>query len=388
MSLGRNMSDKVYDFDQIIDRHQTHSFKWDNVTYPTGVDMIPMPVADMDFVVADEILEAIERISSHGVLGYSIVPESLKIAAQQKIKTDYLWNTSLDSQVWIPGIVPGITAACAAFTNEWEGIITAVPVYHPFHLVAGWVNCPLITFEMIKEGDRWTFDFDDFERGLQKGPKVFLLCNPHNPGGTVFNEIEIKRIVELCAAYNVTIVSDEIHADLRLYAQSEHISIGRFEKQPIISFFATSKAFNTAGLGGAVAIIPDDSLRSEFIKATAGYFSMLSRHSIDVMLATYAHGEEWLSQLLPYLQENHDLLLEFVKSTPGLSMQPLEATYLAWIAYDEVLLGDFQKKCWDAGLHVLRGEQFKGKNFVRLNFACPKSTLEKAIERMKSISHG
>ena len=156
MSLDRNMPNKRYDFDQIIDRRQTHSFKWDNVTYPAHLDMLPMPVADMDFPVADEILEALDRITAHGILGYSIVPESLKIAAQHKIERDYSWSTSLDSQVWIPGIVPGITAACAALTNEKEGIITAVPVYHPFHLVAGWVNCPLITFEMIKEGNRWT----------------------------------------------------------------------------------------------------------------------------------------------------------------------------------------------------------------------------------------
>ena len=388
MSLDRNMSHKVYNFDQVIDRHHTHSFKWDNVTYPANADMLPMPVADMDFVVADEILAAIDQITSHGILGYSIVPETLKEAAQSKIARDYKWSTSLDSQVWIPGIVPGITAACAALTNDKEGIITAVPVYHPFHLVAGWVNCPLITFEMVKDGDRWTFDFEDFERGLQKGPKVFLLCNPHNPGGTVFNESEIKRIVELCAKYEVTIVSDEIHADLRLRAASEHISIGRFEQQPIISFFATSKAFNTAGLGGAVAVIPDKDLRDKFIKASNGFFSMLSRHSIEVMLATYASGESWLNQLLPYLQANHDLLSDFVQSTPGLAMQPLEATYLAWIEYDEAILGDFQKKCWDAGLHVLRGEQFKGRNFVRLNFACPRSVLEKAINRMKSISNG
>jgi cystathionine beta-lyase len=382
------MSSKVYDFDQVIDRKNTHSFKWDNVTYPPNLDMQPMPVADMDFVVADEILASIDKITSHGILGYSIVPDSLKLLAQKKIERDYSWSTSIDSQVWIPGIVPGITAACAALTNEYEGIITAVPVYHPFHLVAGWVNCPLITFEMIKEGDRWNFDFADFERGLQKGPNVFLLCNPHNPGGTVFNETEIFRIVDLCAKYNVTIVSDEIHADLRLHAQSKHISIGRFEKQPIISFFATSKAFNTAGLGGAVAVIPDAALRDKFTKASAGFFSMLSRHSIEVMLATYAYGEEWLAQLLPYLKTNHDLLLEYVRATPGLTMQPLEATYLAWIEYDEVLLGDFQKKCWDAGLHVLRGEQFKGRNFIRLNFACPKSVMEEAIKRMKSITNG
>ncbi|MHA8109287.1 MalY/PatB family protein [Aquirufa sp. A-Brett2-W8] len=382
------MSSKVYDFDQVTDRKNTHSFKWDNVTYPPNLDVLPMPVADMDFVVADEILAAIDKITSHGILGYSIVPDSLKLLAQKKIERDYSWSTSIDSQVWIPGIVPGITAACAALTNENEGIITAVPVYHPFHLVAGWVNCPLITFEMIKEGDRWTFDFADFERGLQKGPKVFLLCNPHNPGGTVFNETEIFRIVDLCAKYNVTIVSDEIHADLRLHAQSKHISIGRFEKQSIISFFATSKAFNTAGLGGAVAVILDAALRDKFTKASAGFFSMLSRHSIEVMLATYAYGEEWLAQLLPYLKTNHDLLLEYVRATPGLTMQPLEATYLAWIEYDEVLLGDFQKKCWDAGLHVLRGEQFKGRNFIRLNFACPKSLMEEAIKRMKSITNG
>jgi cystathionine beta-lyase len=124
---------------------------------------------------------------------------------------------------------------------------------------------------MVKEGDRWTYDFEDFERGLQKGPKVFLLCNPHNPGGTVFNASEISRMVDLCAQYNVTIVSDEIHADLRIYPQSEHISIGRLEKQPIISFFATSKAFNTAGLGGAVAVIPDAAMRDKFTKASAGY---------------------------------------------------------------------------------------------------------------------
>jgi cystathionine beta-lyase len=382
------MSHKVYNFDQVIDRHHTHSFKWDNVTYPTNSDMLPMPVADMDFVVADEILAAIDQITTHGILGYSIVPESLKEAAQSKIAHNYKWSTSIESQVWIPGIVPGITAACAALTNEAEGIITAVPVYHPFHLVAGWVNCPLITFEMVKDGDRWTYDFEDFERGLQKGPKVFLLCNPHNPGGTVFNESEIKRIVELCAIYEVTIVSDEIHADLRLRSASEHISIGRFGQQPIISFFATSKAYNTAGLGGAVAVIPDAALREKFIKASNGFFSMLSRHSIEVMLATYSFGESWLNQLLPYLQANHDLLYNYVQSTPGLTMQPLEATYLAWIEYDEALLGDFQKKCWDAGLHVLRGEQFKGRNFVRLNFACPRSVLEKAIERMKTITNG
>jgi cystathionine beta-lyase len=371
---------KQYHFDQVIDRKNTHSYKWDNVTYPDS--MIPMPVADMDFVVDDEILAVLDKINQHGILGYSIVPESLKLEAQKKLKADYQWETELDWQVWIPGIVPGITAACAAFCAESQGILTAVPVYHPFHLVSGWVNKPLLTFPMVEQDGRWTYDFEAFENELKKNPGVFLFCNPHNPGGTVFNQSEIDRIVELCQQYNCTIISDEIHADLRIHPQSEHICIGKSlsSTTPAISFFATSKAYNTAGLGGSVAIIPDATTRNAFVKQTFGFFPMLSRHSIDVMMATYQHGHNWLNQLLPYLIQNHDLLYNQVNSMTGLKMLPLEATYLAWIEYDEELLGDFQAKLFQKGLHVLRGEQFKGKNFIRLNFACPKSILENAIQ--------
>lgn len=371
---------KKYNFDQVIDRKNTHSFKWDNTTYPE--QMIPMPVADMDFQVADEILEVLDSITQHGVLGYSIVPEILKIEAQKKLKSDYQWETELEWQVWIPGIVPGITAACAAFCEENQGILTAVPVYHPFHLVSGWVNKPLLTFPMVEQDGRWSYDFEAFENELKKNPGVFLFCNPHNPGGTVFNQAEIDRIVELCQQYHCTIISDEIHADLRIHPQSDHICIGKSlsNSTPAISFFATSKAFNTAGLGGAVAIIPDTTTRNAFVKQTFGFFPMLSRHSIDVMITTLQHGQNWLNQLLPYLTQNHDVLCNRVNSMKGLKMLPLEATYLAWIEYDEELLGDFQAKLFQKGLHVLRGEQFKGKNFIRLNFACPQSILENAIQ--------
>lgn len=378
---------KQYNFDQVIDRKNTHSYKWDNVTY--AGPMIPMPVADMDFVVADEILEVLHKINEHGILGYSIVPESLKLEAQKKLKADYQWETELDWQVWIPGIVPGITAACAAFCAENQGIVTAVPVYHPFHLVSGWVNKPLLTFPMIESQGRWTYDFVAFENELKKKPGVFLFCNPHNPGGTVFNQSEIDRITELCQQYNCLIISDEIHADLRIHPQSEHICISASIPQntPAMSFFATSKAYNTAGLGGSVAIIPDSTTRNAFLKQTFGFFPMLSRHSIDVMLATYQHGQDWLSQLLPYLKNNHDVLFNRINALKGLRMLPLEATYLAWIEYDENVLGDFQTRLFNKGLHVLRGDQFKGKNFIRLNFACPISTLEAAISIIEETVH-
>ncbi len=372
---------KKYNFDQLIDRTNTCSFKWDNVSYPAS-GMLPMPVADMDFPVADEIIETLNQITDHAVLGYAIVPDTLKVAMQTKISQDYGWETSLEWQVWIPGIVPGIAAACAAFTSPQDGILTAVPVYHPFHLVAGWVDRPLITFPMIQEGDRWTYDFEAFEAALKKGPKVFLFCNPHNPGGTVFTKQEIERIRTLCSTYDCMIVSDEIHADLQISTQTVHQCIAGE-----INFFATSKAYNTAGLGGAVAIIPDKNIREAFIKKTLGFFPMLTRHSIEVIQTSLTMSSDWINSLLPYLRANHDLLFKSINDLPGLTMLPLEATYLAWIGFDATLHGDLQKRLFDAGLHVLRGDQFKGGDFIRLNFACPRAHLEKAIAIIKQVVH-
>ncbi|RXK52298.1 MalY/PatB family protein [Aquirufa rosea] len=375
---------KQYNFDQVIDRKNTSSYKWDNPLYD-GKTILPMPVADMEFAVADEILEALDKITQHGVLGYSIVPDSLKVLAQAKLKNDYAWETSLDWQVWLPGIVPGITLACDIFANEERGVLTPIPVYHPFHLIPTWLGRPLITFPMVEENGRWVYDFTAFEESLQRKPAVFLFCNPHNPGGTVFNQEEINRIITLCKQYDCMIISDEIHADLQIYPQSQHICIGQqIEDIPSISFFATSKAYNTAGLGGCVAIIPDKVTREAFVKKTFGYMPMLSRHSIDVMTATYQHGANWLSQLLPYLKQNHDYLMNFIHQFPGLRMLPLEATYLAWISYDETW-GDLQVRLLEKGLHVLRGEQFKGKNFIRLNFACPLSQVKEACQIIASL---
>jgi cystathionine beta-lyase len=372
---------KKYDFDQLIDRKNTFSFKWDNVTYGNR-DVLPMPVADMDFPVADEILEALDKITNHQILGYSIVPDELRHEAQAKIARDYGWETELDWQVWIPGIVPGITAACAAFSSPNDGILTAVPVYHPFHLVAGWLGHPLHTFPMIEESGRWTFDFGAFEEALKKGPKVFLFCNPHNPGGTVFTKEEIMRIKSLCHQYDCMIISDEIHADLIIDPKVKHQTI-----QSEISFYATSKAYNTAGLGGAVAIIPDATIHLAFQKKTFGFFPMLSRHSIEVMLATYRMPSTWMDTLLPYLRDNHAHLLTRMNQLPGIKMLALEATYLAWIEFDALKHGDLQKRLFEAGLHVLRGDQFLGGNFIRLNFSFPRVSLDKAIDIIEKVVH-
>jgi cystathionine beta-lyase len=374
----------TYNFDQEIDRKNTNSFKWDNPIYE-GREMLPMPVADMDFRIAEELINTINNINDHGVVGYSIVPDSLKLAYQKKIKEAYDWDTQLEWQVWIPGIVPGLTLACSTFVSSSQSILSPIPVYHPFHLVAKWVDRPLLTFSMVEDGGRWVYDFIEFENQLKKGPGVFLFCNPHNPGGTVFNIDEIGRIIDLCNQYDCMILSDEIHADLLLNPRVKHISIGKYLPAdfPAITFFATSKTYNTAGMGGAVAIIPNLEIRDKFIKHSQGIFPMLTRNSIEIIQTSLTMKNEWLGSLLVYLRSNHDLLFSFVNNISGLKMLPLEATYLAWIQYDSKILGDFQERLFENGLHVLRGEQFLGKNFIRVNIACTKKSLEKAIGIMK-----
>lgn len=370
-----------YNFDEEINRFNTNSLKWDNPIYK-GLDILPMPVADMDFPMADELRSAIKNIDAHGILGYSIVPDSLKLAAKQKIFNSYQWETSLAWQVWIPGIVPGLTLACSTFLTSEQSILIPTPIYHPFHLMANWVNRPLLTFKMIEKEGRWVYDFEEFENQLKKQAGIFLFCNPHNPGGTVFTLEEIKQIIFLCKKYHCMIISDEIHADLQIQELRRHICIGQYvpEDYPIISFFATSKTYNTAGLGGAVAIIPDPMIRDKFIKHTQGVFPMLSRHSVEIIETSLTMPNDWLVYLLEYLRTNHHLLVSFIDQIEGLKMLPLEATYLAWIEFDPNILGDFQHKLFLNGLHVFKGEQFLGENFIRMNIACTKKSLERAFE--------
>jgi len=238
---------------------------------------------------------------------------------------------------------------------------------------------------MIEKQERWVFDFIEFENQLKKKPGVFLFCNPHNPGGTVFNQDEIAKIIFLCQQYDCMILSDEIHADLQLQTNQQHICIGKHLPVdfPSISFFASSKTYNTAGFGGAVAIIPNSNIREKFIKHTQGVFPMLSRHSIEIIQTSLTMNNDWLENLLKYLRNNHEILLSFVNQVEGLKMLRLEATYLAWIKYDSDILGDFQQRLFYNGLHVLPGDQFLGKNFFRMNIACTTKSLEKALSIIK-----
>ena len=373
-----------YNFDEVINRKNTDSFKWDFFQDPEGT--IPMPVADMDFRSPEPILQALRDVTEHGVFGYSIVPEELKDILQERLERLYGWKTETEWQVWTPGLVPAITATCRAIGEVGDTVLTSIPVYHPFHLAPGYVGKKLQTFPLIEANNRWTFDFEALEKAITEDTKLFMLCNPYNPAGTVFTHEELEKLLNICQRHEIVICADEIHCDLILDNNLKHIpiaSLSEVAENMTITLLAPSKTFNIAGLGCSVAIIPNSALRQKFNAAKDGFFPPLPRHSMVAALSAYRYCEDWRLQLIDYLKANHDYVYQELNGYKGLKMFPLEATYLAWIDARETGIDDIQERILKAGVRLMDGKIFMGEGFLRLNFACPKSVLEEAVKRIK-----
>jgi cysteine-S-conjugate beta-lyase len=373
-----------YNFDELVNRKNTDSFKWDFYNDPE--DMISMPVADMDFRSPEPILEALREVTEHGVFGYSVVPEELKNVLQERLERLYAWKTEKEWQVWIPGLVPAITATCRAIGEIGDGVLTSIPVYHPFHLAPNYVGKKLQTFPMIEINNRWTFDFDALENAITTETKLFMLCNPYNPAGTVFTKDELEKLVAICQKHNIVICADEIHCDLILDINKKHIpvaSLSHDAENMTITLLAPSKTFNIAGLGCSVAVIPNPEIRKKFNAAKDGFFPPIPRHSMVAALSAYRDCEDWRLQLINYLKANNDYLYEELNGYKGLRMLPLEATYLSWIDSRETGIPDIQERILKAGVRLIDGKLFMGEGFLRLNFACSKSVLVEAVRRIK-----
>ncbi|MEA5256915.1 MalY/PatB family protein [Arcicella aquatica] len=373
-----------YNFDEIIHRKNTDSQKWDMFNDPENV--IPMPVADMDFRCPEPILDVLNSITQHGVLGYAIVPERLKDILEERLKNLYNWETEKEWQVWIPGLVPAIYASCKAYGEINDAVMTAIPVYHPFHLAPPVVGKKLQTFPMIEVAGRWTFDFEALEANITAETKLFMLCNPHNPGGTVFTKEELEQLVDICEKHDIIICSDEIHADLILDASKKHRPLASLSEKAAnrtVTLMAPSKTFNIAGLGCSVAVISNPVLRKKFEMAKQGFFPPLTRYSQDAAIVAYRDCEDWRLALIDYLKDNHDYLYQSLNGYKGLKLLPLEATYLAWIDARETGIDNIQEKLLAGGVRIMDGKIFKGEGFFRLNFACPKALLIEAVDRIK-----
>lgn len=372
-------------FDQVIDRRNTNSYKWDKYADPA---VIPVWVADMDFQAAPPILEALQKVTEHGIFGYSKCPDELYDVVIERLKTRHGWDVKKDWIVWLPGLVPGIGLSIRTVTTEAEAVMTATPVYHPFMLETHAAGRTLQKVPLQLENNRWVIDFEALEASVTSQTKLFLLCNPHNPAGTVFTKEEQEKLLEICLKNNIVICSDEIHCDLLLDKTKNHLSIATLSPeaaQQTITLLAPSKTFNIAGLGCSMAIIPNDELRAKFIKTKAGLMPMLSAYAYEAALAAYRDGAAWHEELLDYLRQNHQFLLTEINQLKGMKMVPLEATYLAWIDTRESGIADFAQKLEAVGVGVSDGVQFDGAGFIRLNFACPRATLEEVVRRIKTV---
>jgi cystathionine beta-lyase len=369
-------------FDTLIDRHHTASDKWDRYR---GTDILPMWLADMDFLSPPEVMAALHRRVDHGVFGYSRPSEDLIQAALAHFSARYGWTVAPEWLVWLPGLVTGLNVACRAVGEKGDAVLSHVPIYPPFLTAPRHQERTLITVPLTDGPHRWEIDFDRLEQAVTPRTRLFLLCNPHNPAGRVFTRDELTGLVSFCEKHDLVICSDEIHCDLVLDTACSHIptaTLGDDAARRTITLMAPSKTYNIAGLGCSLAIIPDVAIRKRFKAAMAGIVPDVNLLAFTAAGAAYQHGEPWRKALLAYLRKNRDVVQTAISTMPGLEMKPVEATYLAWIDTRTADLGNPSKFFEKAGVGLNNGSDFGLSGFVRLNFGCPRVTLETGLNRM------
>jgi cysteine-S-conjugate beta-lyase len=381
-----------FNFDKVIDRSKSSSVKWDSTKNVFGTDdVLPMWVADMDFHPPEEVIDAIRDRIDHGVFGYTFVPFSVTEAIQDWMKNRHDCEFKKSSIVFSEGVVPSISSAIRAYTEKGDRVLVHSPVYTPFFNMVKNNDRTLVTSNLIYENDRYELDFEDFEAKLKDGVKMFILCNPHNPGGRVWTRDELERIGDLCLKYDCLIVSDEIHSDL-VFKPNVHIPIASIKeefKEITTTFIAPSKTFNLAGIQASAAIIPNKELKAKFkeVQQQQGFFT-LNTFAIAGMEAAYRKGEEWLEELLTYLDENMQLATQYInENLPALKPMKADATYLLWIDCRELGLSDEELKeklLYKGKLALEPGTKYGegGEGFVRMNLACPRETLNEGLKRL------
>ncbi len=376
-----------YNFDEVIDRRGTDSSKWNRNPDP---DYLPMPVADMDFQSAPEILAALHKRTDHGVFGYADAPPWVVEAVQEKLERDYGWKTEPKNFVWLPGLVVGLNLACRMLSAAEDKVVTTTPIYPPFLQAPDFTGHPRVDVPLLQEQKRYEMPWAALEEAFaDPSAKLFLHCNPHNPAGRVMRRDEQERLAALCLKHDLFICSDEIHCDLVLEPDLQHIPMATISPEVAartITLMSPSKAYNLAGLMWSFAVIPDEALRKRFLCTARGIVTELNVFGYAGGEAAYRHANAWHAELLQVLRRNRDLVRKTVDDIPGLWMPEIEATYLAWIDCRGIKFPcepslHFEKN----GLGLSHGSAFGARGFVRLNYGCPLSTLQEGLRRFREI---
>lgn len=376
-----------YNFDEIIPRRETESIKWNLY----GKEILPFWVADMDFRSPQPVIDALEERVKHGVFGYPSENLTLKETIKERLSNLYQWNISLEDIVYLPGVVNGFNLVIHALTQPDQQVLMQPPVYHPF--LSAPQNAGAIRKDAPLQMDlnrKYQIDFDQFEGAVDSKTSLFLLCNPHNPVGKVFTENELISMADICLKKDVYICSDEIHADI-IFPGYQHIPIASLSPEiakKTITLMAPSKTFNIAGLGFSFAVAQNPELRKKLKQARAGIVPEVNLLASTAALAAYQHGEDWLTQLLIYLEGNYRTLVDFIQENiPEIKITPIEGTYLAWFDCRDLEIdkSPYEFFLQDAGVAFNDGKIFGsgGEGFVRFNFGCPRSMMIEGLERMK-----
>ena len=379
-----------YNFDEIVPRRGSNSYKWDSVKY---ADVLPMWIADMDFRTAPQIVEALAKRVQHGVFGYTKAPDAYFDAVIGWFERRYGFKFHKDWMLYTTGVVPALSAIIKALTSAGDKVIVQQPVYNCFFSSIRNNMCEIVSNDLIYQDLTYSIDFDDLEeKASDPRATLLLLCNPHNPAGRVWTREELTKIGDICLRNDVIVVSDEIHCDLTYPGHTfiPFASISERFLKKSVTCSAPSKTFNIAGLQVANIFAADEDIRNKINKAlNINEVCEINAFAVEGLIAAYNEGEEWLDELRQYLYDNYIYLKDFFsKYLPQLSILPLEATYLVWIDCSalglqsakiaEMLLEN--EKLW-----VNEGAMYgkAGEGFIRLNIACPRELLVQGLNKIK-----
>jgi putative C-S lyase len=374
----------AFDFDADVDRAGTWSSRWERYA---GRDVVPLWVADTDFRAPDCVLEALAARLRHGVLGYTAPPQALKDAIVARMLRLYQWRIEPDWIVFLPGVVPGLHLAARHLVRPDEHVLVPTPIYHHFKRAVELAPRAHDDVPLVLHAGRWVFDEERLAAAVRPNTRLLYLCNPQNPGGTIFTRAELERLAALAEQHGLVICSDEIHADLLLDAGKPHLPIAALAPEVsrrTVTLASPNKTFNFPGTGCAWAIVEDAALRRAFSADHHATVHDPSLFGYVAALAAYREGDAWLAAQLDYLRGNRDLVERQVSAMQGLAMAHVEATYLAWIDARALQVPDANALFLAHGLALSPGAQFGAPGYVRLNFGTQRARLAEALARMAS----
>lgn len=380
-------------FDEIINRHGTHSVKWDMMEKIYGVpqdDGIAMWVADMDFRPPQCVADAIGKMHDHGIYGYYGDETPYKEAICWWMENRHGWTVDPSAIFTTHGLVNGTGMCVDAYTNPGDGVVLFTPVYHAFARVISAAGRQVVECQLVNNDGRYEMDFDAYDARMTGNEKMVILCSPHNPGGRVWTRDELQGVADFAKRHGLILVSDEIHHDL-VFPGNTHIPMTNVDESimdRLVMMTATTKTFNIAGSHSGNVIIPDEALRAKFAARMAAIG--LSPNSFGLFMAEAAYSPEgaaWVDSLVEYLDGNRKVLDDAIANIPGLRSMPLEATYLSWVDFADtgMIREEFTRRVEQgARIAVNHGPTFGtgGESFLRFNIATPRALVEKAASRL------